>query len=139
MQSTVAQQDISIFSTDPTGVKEQPQGSNYIDGVDVGYTAPAKWWNWFWNKLTSFLTNSKADRNSMLAEMQSALSAASMSADPTKDNQLSEAIDIISNDTIEAYDTEEITEEIEGVEVTHMKNQPYVIGFTLYVPDTELL
>jgi hypothetical protein len=139
MQSTVTQQDINIFSSDPTGAKEQPQGTNYTNGVEVGYTAPGKWWNWFWNKITSFLTNSKADRNSLLAEMQGALSAASMTADPTKDNQLSEAIDIISNDTIEAYDTEEVTEEIEGVEVTHMKNQPYVIGNTLYIPDTELL
>ena len=139
MQSTVAQQDINIFSTDPTGAKEQPQGSNYTDGVEVGYTAPGKWWNWFWNIITSFLTHSKADRSSMLTEMQNVLSAASMTTDPAKSNQLSEAVSIVSEDTVEAYDTKEVTEEIGGVEVTHAVNQPHVIGYTLYIPDTELL
>ena len=139
MQSTVTQQDINIFSTNPTGVKEQPQGTNYTNGVEVGYTAPAKWWNWFWNKITSFLTHSKADRHSMLAEMQSVLSAASMTADPYKYSQLSEAVNNVVDSVIEDYDNETVTEEIGGVMVTHSKNKPYVVGHTVYYPDTELL
>jgi hypothetical protein len=139
MQSTVTQQDINIFSTDPTGVKEQPQGTNYTNGVEVGYTAPAKWWNWFWNKITSFLTHSKADRNSMLAEMQGVLSAASMTADPYKYSQLSEAVNNVVDSVIEDYDNETVAEEIGGVMVTHAKNKPYVVGYTVFYPDTELL
>jgi hypothetical protein len=75
----------------------------------------------------------------MLAEMQGVLSAASMTADPYKYSQLSEAVNNVVDSVIEDYDNETVTEEIGGVMVMHKKNQPYVVGHTLYIPDTELL
>ena len=139
MNAVSTQEDINIFSSDPAGVKEKPGNSYYQDGVDVGYTAPAKWWNWLWNKITSILTAHKADWNSMTSEMANTLSAASITPDSSDTHQLSKAVNQIAYDTCDDYDNEEVTETIGGVEVTHKKNQPYVIGHTLYIPDTELL
>ena len=139
MNTVATQEDIAIFSSDPAGVKERPGSSNYQNGVDVGYTAPAKWWNWLWNKITSILTAHKADWNSMTSEMTNTLSAASITPDSSDTHQLSKAVNQIAYDTCDDYDNEEVTETIGGVEVTHKKNQPYVVGHTLYIPDTELL
>lgn len=139
MNVTSTQDDIAIFSSDPTGVKERPGSTYYQNGVDVGYTAPAKWWNWFWNTITSFFTAHKADWNSITTEMANALSGASIVPDSTDEHQLSKAVNQIAYNTSDEYDNEEITETIGGVEVTHKKNQPYVVGFTLYIPETELL
>lgn len=139
MNVTSTQDDIAIFSSDPTGVKERPGSTYYQNGVDVGYTAPAKWWNWFWNAITSFFTAHKADWNSITAEMANALSGASIVPDSSDTHQLSKAVNQISYNTCDDYNDEEITETIGGVEATHKKNQPYVVGFTLYIPETELL
>ena len=139
MNIGIAQEDMSVFSSDPAGVKERPGSPYYADGVDVGYTAPAKWWNWLWNHVTAWLTDSKADRTAMRTEMANVLTAASVSPSDSDSHQLSKAVNTVSYNTVEAYDTKEVTEEIGGVEVTHKKNQPYVISHTLYIPDTELL
>ena len=139
MLNALAQEDIDIFSSDPAGVKEQPGSPYYADGVEVGYTAPAKWWNWLWNVITTFFTGSKADRQNILTELKNVLSAASISPDSSDAYQLHRATGIISYNAVSTYDQAEITETIGGVPVTHKVNQPYVIGNTLYLPDTELL
>lgn len=139
MISTLAQEDINIFSSDPAGTKEQPGSPYYADGVEVGYTAPAKWWNWLWNTITTFFTGSKADRQNILDEFLNILSAASITPNSADNHQLSKAVNAVCYDTVQAYDEEEITEVIGGVSVTHKANQPYVVGYTLYIPETELL
>lgn len=141
MQNTVAQEEFTqgTFSSDPTVDKEQPGSPYYANGVDVGYTAPAKWWNWFWNKLTLFMNSSRSDRLNMLTEMKSVLTAASVVPDAAKDNQLLGAVKDVCTNRCGIYDNEEVTEEIDGVMVTHKANQPYVVGYKLYIPDTELL
>ncbi len=139
MQNAVTQDDIDIFSSDPLGVKEQPPNPYYQDGVEVGYTAPGKWWNWLWNKITSFLSASKADRVSMLSELKNVLTSASITPASAENGQLAEAVDTVCYNETGAYDNREVTEEIGGASVTHKINQPYVVGHTLYVPDTEML
>lgn len=131
--------DPVVFATDPTAIIEKPGNPYYQDGVDVGYTAPAKWWNWLWNHISAWLKDSKADRQSMETEMANTLSAASITPSSSDTHQLSKAVNQIAYNTCDDYDNEEVTETIGGVEVTHKKNQPYVIGHTLYIPDTELL
>ena len=139
MVGELSQEDIDIYSADAAGEKEIPGSPYYTDGVDVGYTAPAKWWNWFWNKITTFLTNSKSDKNALLTEAKNLLSAASIAPSAAATHQLSDATDKVSYGVCVAYHDAEITEEIDGVMVTHKVNQPYVVGYTLYIPDTELL
>ena len=139
MINALTQEDINIFSSDPAGVKEQPGSPYYADGVEVGYTAPAKWWNWLWNTITTFFTGSKADRQNILTELKNVLSAAAIVPSNNDNYQLSKAVDKVCYNTTQAYDEEEVTETIGGVSVTHKVNQPYVTGNTLYLPDTELL
>lgn len=146
MNSDLSQQNFpdpssasAVFSSDPAGVKEIPGSPYYADGVEVGYTAPAKWWNWLWNHISAWLKDSKADKESMRAEALNVLSEASITPSSTDEHQLSKGINGIAYDTAERYDMAEVTEVIDSVTVTHKVNQPYVVGHTLYVPDTELL
>lgn len=139
MQPTISQQDITIFSSDPAGAKEQPGSPFYTDGVDVGYTAPAKWWNWFWNKLTIWLTASKVDRLSMRSELLNTLSSEQITPDASDTHQLSEAINKSTKEYCSTYDNKQVTDTIEGVEVIHKVNQPYVLGHTLTIPASEML
>ena len=146
MNSSLSQQNFpdpssasAVFSSDPAGVKEIPGSPYYTDGVDVGYTAPAKWWNWLWNHITAWLKDSKADKANMQSEMLNVLLVASIAPSASEEHQLSEGVDSIAYDTTERYDAAEVTEVIGGELVTHKVNQPYVVGYTLYIPDTELL
>ena len=129
----------ATFASDPAAVIDKPGYPYYTNGVDVNYTAPAKWWNWLWNHISAWLSSSKADRTAMSEEMNNVLTAASILPNRNQTRQLSQAISMNCYTDYANYDTEEITEEIGGVEVTHKVNQPYVIGHTLYIPDTELL
>lgn len=131
MYSSLAQENINVYSADPAGAKEKPGNPYYQNGVDVGYTAPAKWWNWLLNHLTAWLGSSKADKEAMTAEMKNTLSAASITPDSQQSNQLSAAIDKIERNVCAVYNDAE--------ESGHKVNQPYVVGHTLYIPDTELL
>lgn len=146
MNNTLEQQnfpnpssDPAVFASDPSSVVEKPGNPYYADGVEVRYTAPAKWWNWLWNHISAWLSDSKADKTSMNTELLNVLSSASIAPSDTDTHQLSKGIDKVAYNRCGAYDDEEVTEEIDGVMVTHKVNQPYVVGYTLYIPDTELL
>lgn len=146
MTTTIEQQNFptpgeapAVFSSDPAGVKERPANGYYANGVDVGYTAPAKWWNWLWNHISAWLKDSKTDRENMLAEITNVLTAGNITPNSALNNQLSKAADNIAYGVAEDYDNETVTEEIGGVMVTHPKNRPYVVGHTVFYPDTELL
>lgn len=137
MVSSIEQQNFpdpaapsSVFADD-TSIIAKPASPYYEDGVDVNYTAPAKWWNWLWNHISAWFRDSKSDRTSVFNEAQNVLSAASITPQNTNTHQLSEAIDEICYDTMETYDQKEMN--------GHKVNQPYVLGSTLYLPDTELL
>ena len=135
MDTTLTQEDINIFCTDPTAPKEQPGTTDYSNGVEVRYTAPAKWWNWFWNIVTSWFTHHKADNESILAEEENLLSAADITPDSSDAHQITDSIEVIAGDNSETYDEETTVED----NVEHYVNRPYVSGRTIYLPDTELL
>ena len=146
MNTSVEQQNFpsagvapSVYADSDQAVVEKPGNPYYTDGVDVGYTAPAKWWNWLWRHVTTWLKDSKTDREAMRAEMSSTLTAASISASDADNHQLSKAVDTVAFADTGAYDNEEVTEEVGGMTVMHKKNRPYVVGNTLYIPSTELL
>jgi hypothetical protein len=120
-----------VFASDPTSTVEQPQSPYYADGVEVRFTAPAKWWNWLWNKISKWLLDSKADKTAMETEILNVLHEANITPSGSDPHQLSSAVDIVAFNTCSAYDNAE--------EDGHKVNQPYVIGHTLYIPDTELL
>ena len=135
MVSTLTQEDINIFGTDPETIKEQPGETDYANGVEVRYTAPAKWWNWLWNALTGWCFHHKADNQSIITEEVNLLSAANKTPDASDNHQISDSILYIGFDNAQSYDEETV---YEGGE-EHPVNRPYVTGVTIVLPDTELL
>lgn len=135
MTNTVTQEDIDIFCTDAQSPKEQPPTANYESGVDVRYTAPAKWWNWFWNIITSWFTHHKADEQNLITEETNLLAAAGKTPVAADVHQMSDSFHDIAENYSEDYDEETVTEG--GVE--HFVNKPYVSGSIIVLPDTELL
>lgn len=135
MVTTLTQDDIAVFGTDPTTVKEQPGTTNYANGVDVRYTAPAKWWNWFWNIITSWFTHHKADNESIITEEENLLESVDITPSDSDTHQLAKSIGIVAETNAEDYDLETVVED----EVEHYVNRPYVTGRTIVLPATELL
>lgn len=138
MNLTLSQEDIDIYATSDQAPKEIPGSPYYRDGVEVGFKAPAKWFNWMFNKITTLLTELKADKHSINTELGYTISSASITADASNTHQLSKAVDVKSLDVVVGYVEEEVTEEVEGQTVTHLKNRPFVVGSKLFLPDTEL-
>lgn len=135
MVSTLAQEDINVFGSDQQTVKEKPSDTLYADGVEVQYTAPAKWWNWLWNALTSWLTNHKADNQSMITEETNLLTSAGKTPSSSDSHQLSQCFEEITEAYAETYDNETVEE----VGYERYVNKPYVSGAVVVLPDTELL
>ena len=135
MNTVLTQEDIDIFASDPATVKEQPGTTNYSSGVEVQYTAPAKWWNWFWNIITSWFTHHKSDTQVLITEQVNLLSAAGYTPDANKTHQVAESYKAIAFNIAEDHDDETTIDG--GVE--RPVNKPYVSGAVIVLPNTELL
>lgn len=135
MDTTLIQEDINVFGSDPVTIKEQPGQTDYSNGVEVRYTAPAKWWNWFWNTLTSWCTHHKSDNRSLITEETNLLAEADIVPSAGDDHQLTKSFSTISESYSEEYDFEKTLDG--GVE--RYVNRPYVDGLVIVLPDTELL
>jgi len=79
------------YAPDSTYI-ESPTNQEWLDGVEPGYTLPAKWWNYLMQLMTETNVTAKSDINSVLNELKSVLTAASITVDPGVENQLLAAI-----------------------------------------------
>ena len=70
---------------------DQPLGTDWTQGVRVGKTIPAKWWNWLLNAVTKRLGQAKTDSNNMLTELKNTVTDAGIVIDPTDNTQLAQA------------------------------------------------
>lgn len=134
MVTSFVQEAIGVFASDEAAVKESP-GAEYDNGVKVQYTAPGKWWNWLWNKITGWFNASLSDKQSMVTEMSNVLSDAVITPDATDSAQLAKGIEAIIYRHARQHDEATTTEG--GVE--RPVNRPYVSGGVIVLPDTELL
>ena len=139
MNSTLEQQnfptplsDPQTFASDPEAQIAEPGNPYYADGVSVNYTAPVKWWNWLWNHISAWLAASKLDRSAVHTELSNFLDYNHMYPMGGTTNQLSYAIDLVDYRVCSNYDDTKAGGQ-------HKVHQPYVVGHTLYLPDTELL
>lgn len=121
----IANQAPTVFASDPASVKDRPSNALYRSGVEVNYTAPAKWWNWLFNHITEWLKTSKEDRDNVKTELLNTLSAGSIIPNADVDTQLNSAVKRIAYNKCFTHDADD--------------NAPYVEGYTLYLPETELL
>jgi hypothetical protein len=134
MVTSFTQEAIGIFASDEAAVKESP-GTEYDNGVKVQYTAPGKWWNWLWNKITGWFNASLSDKQSIVTEMSNVLSDAVITPDAADNHQLAKSVEVIAYRHARQHDEATITEG----GVTRPVNKPYVSGVTIVLPDTELL
>ena len=98
----LSQQTITEYASEAL-TTQKPEGTDYSQGVRVGRTIPAKWWNWLFNAVTKRLIQSNADAQDMLEEMQNVVTDAGITLDDTDNTQLSQAIDAKAEDKIDAY------------------------------------
>ena len=61
-------EDIEEYAKDSQTINK-PTDQNYAEGVKVGWTLPAKWWNWLMNAFTKRFRETKATVDSMYEEL----------------------------------------------------------------------
>lgn len=134
MNTSFTQEAIGIFASDPAATKESP-GTEYDYGVKVQFTAPGKWWNWLWNKITAWFNASLADKQYLVTEVTNVLTDAEVTPDAENEHQLTESVQKIAYRYAQQHDEATVT--VGGV--TRPVNRPYVSGGVIFLPDTELL
>lgn len=134
MVTNFTQEAIGVFASDEAAVKESP-GAEYDNGVRVQYTAPGKWWNWLWNKITGWFNASLSDKQSIVTEMSNVLSDAVITPSAADNHQLAKSVEVIAYRHAQQHDEATITEG----GIVRPVNRPYVSGMTIVLPDTELL
>ena len=102
MIEQLSQDTITEYASDAQTIQE-PQGSDYSQGVAVGKTIPAKWWNWLFRAVTKRAGQAKADAQDMLTEMQNVVTDAGIALDSADNTQLSQAIDSKADIQIAEY------------------------------------
>lgn len=88
--------EMTEYASDALAEKAKPSDENYAMGVKAGWTAPAPWWNWLFNALTKIAVETRNDVTSLLTELNNALLAAGVQPDSANEQQLADAIEVLS-------------------------------------------
>ena len=91
MITQLSQEQITEYASDAQ-TTQQPTGSDYSQGVRVGKTIPAKWWNWLFNAATKRVSQAYNDSNNMLTEMKNVVTDAGLTPSASDDTQLAQAV-----------------------------------------------
>ena len=95
MLNQLTQDDITEYGTNALTIDE-PRGTDYTQGVQVGKTIPAKWWNWLFRAVTKRAQQAKADSQTILTELKNTVIDAGITPDPTDDTQLAQAANTLA-------------------------------------------
>ena len=106
--------DIDVYSKDST-VIERPESYNI--GVKVGWTAPAKWWNWLFNACTLRLKELFNTTTSIHNEIKNAVGG---TLDPESDTQLKDKLEAMKKELADM--TAQVQANLTALEAT--KAQP---------------
>lgn len=102
MISQLSQEQITEYASDAQ-TTQQPTGSDYSQGVRVGKTIPAKWWNWLFNAATKRIFQARNDSQNMLTELKNVVIDAGITPDATVANQLALAVRVKAQAEIDTY------------------------------------
>lgn len=105
MLDNLTQENISEYAPSAQTIAE-PTGSDWAQGVQIGRTIPAKWWNWLFRSVTRRVQEARADSQNMLTELKNTVIDAGLTPDPTANNQLAQAANTIATRGITNYITE---------------------------------
>src|SRR5574344_2491409 len=87
-------EDTSSYAVS-SAVSVIPPSPYYANGVEVGYTAPAKWWNGLFNMLTNRAIQGKEDSTAIITEINNVLSASGITPATATTNQLLSALTLL--------------------------------------------
>ena len=102
MISQLSQEQITEYASDAQ-TTQQPTGSDYSQGVRVGKTIPAKWWNWLFNAVTKRIFQARNDSQNMLTELKNVVIDAGITPDAAVNNQLALAVRTKAQAEIDTY------------------------------------
>lgn len=102
MINELSQEDISEYATNALTIAE-PLGTDYTQGVQVGKTIPAKWWNWLFRATTKRIHQAKTDASNMFTELKNTVTDAGIIPDPTDNTQLAQAASVLSVRGVDSY------------------------------------
>jgi hypothetical protein len=102
MIPSLSQETITEYASDAQTIQE-PTGTDYTQGVRVGKTVPAKWWNWLFRGATRRLGQAKTDAQNMLTEMQNVVTDAGFTLDGSDSHQVSKSVVKDADTQIDKY------------------------------------
>lgn len=102
MLPQLTQETLNEYAHDAQAT-QQPYGADYTQGVRVGKTIPAKWWNWLFNAATKRIFQSKNDAQDMLTEMKNVVTDAGLTPNASDNTQLNQAIEAKADIQIGKY------------------------------------
>ena len=105
--------DMDVYSKDST-VIERPE--SYAQGVKVGWTAPAKWWNWLFKNVTERLKDIFVTTTSIHNEIKNAVGG---TLDPESDTQLKDKLEQMKKDLEDM--TAQVSANLAALEATKAK------------------
>ena len=102
MLNNLTQEDINEYAPSAQTISE-PTGADWSQGVQVGKTIPAKWWNWLFRAITKRIQEARTDSANMLAELKNTVIDAGLTPDPTDNTQLAQAANALSVRGVDTY------------------------------------
>lgn len=124
MIPSLSQEELTQYASDAQTI-QQPQGTDYTQGVKAGRTIPAKWWNWLFSASTKRIVQSRNDANNMLTELKNVITDAGLTPSGSDNTQLTQAIEAKTLTQIDTYveDKKRFMEEwyLAGVEVDGLR------------------
>lgn len=102
MITQLSEETIAEYASDAQTI-QAPQGTDFSQGVRVGRTVPAKWWNWLFNAVTKRVSQGRNDAQNMLTEMQQVVISAGATPNPNVNNQMAQAINTKAYSQVDKY------------------------------------
>ena len=102
MIPSLSQEEITQYASDAQTI-QQPQGTDYSQGVKAGRTIPAKWWNWLFSASTKRIVQARSDANNMLTELKNVVTDAGLTPTASDNTQLTQAVEAKADTQIDKF------------------------------------
>lgn len=102
MKPVLDEQEPTIYASEAQTIQE-PTGSDYSQGVRVGRTIPAKWWNWLFKAVTSRLLQAFNDVSNIFTELKNFVEGVGITPSALNNTQVTQAVAAHADKTIEDY------------------------------------
>lgn len=102
MKPVLDEQEPTVYASAAQTIQE-PTGSDYSQGVRVGRTIPAKWWNWLFKAVTSRLLQAFNDVSNIFTELKNFIEGAGITPSALDNTQVAQAVGAHADKVIEDY------------------------------------